>query len=52
MTSIRMLRKLLRDLVYARGTPWLQGVLDAAGVTRISALSRAQLVASVEERDA
>jgi hypothetical protein len=46
------LRRLLRDRVLERGLPWLQGVLDAAGVTRVTALSREQLLAAVEGRDA
>ena len=50
MMDIKLLRALLRDRVISRGTDWLRAVLAAAGTTRISDLSHAQLAAIVEER--
>jgi hypothetical protein len=51
VTSIALLRRLLRDQVYLRGTGWLREVLAQAGVDKISLLTRAQLLRATEERD-
>jgi hypothetical protein len=48
--SDAMLRKILREKVTRLGLPWLKAVLDHAGVTRISDLTRSALLAAIEER--
>jgi hypothetical protein len=50
--SDAMARRLLMEKVITNGTAWLQSVLDANGVDKISSLTRAQLVAIIEGRDA